>query len=376
MATDPFAMLRTRNYIVLLVFAAVLGVPISAAAFAFLELVDGLQTWVFDDLPDLLGFDGAPTWWPVLPLVVAGLVVGAIIRFLPGRGGHSPADGFKTERAAGPVRAPGHPARRRRVARSRRGGRSRGAADRPGRRARRPRRAVGQRGTPAQALAVVGGAGSFAAIATLLGSPLLGAFLLMEVIGLGGAMATLMLLPGLLAAGVGALVFLGFDAVNGVGTISLAVPNLPPFDHPDGAQFGWALAIGVGAAVVGSAIRVLGLTLRPHLERRLLLLTPVAGLAIAVLAILYAEVSGKGPSDVLFSGQAALPVLVNEHASTRSGRCCCSSPASRSGTASRSPASAADRSSRPCSSAVPAASPWPGCPGWTSCPRSPWGSGR
>ena len=35
MATDPFAMLRTRSYVMLLVFAAVLGVPIAAAAFAY-----------------------------------------------------------------------------------------------------------------------------------------------------------------------------------------------------------------------------------------------------------------------------------------------------------------------------------------------------
>ncbi len=171
-----------------------------------------------------------------------------------------------------------------------------------------------KRDATAEALAVVGGAGSFAAVSALLGSPLLGAFLFMEVIGLGGMMATLMLLPGLLAAGVGALVFIGFDAANGVGTISLSVPNLPPFDHPNGAQFGWALAIGVGAAVLGCAIRVLALALRPHVERRLVLLTPVAGLAIALLAILYGELSDKGPSDVLFSGQSALPGLIDQHA--------------------------------------------------------------
>ena len=315
MATDPFAMLRTRNYVVLLVFAALLGVPISMAAFAFLELVDELQSWVFGDLPDALGFDGAPMWWPVVPLVVAGFLVGAIIRSLPGRGGHSPADGFKTGAPPTTVELPG-------IFLAAVVSLGLGAVIGP----EAPLIALGgglaalivrlvKRGASAQALAVVGGAGSFAAVASLLGSPLLGAFLFMEVIGLGGAMATLMLLPGLLAAGVGALVFLGFDAVNGVGTISLAVPNLPPFDHPDGAQFAWALAIGAGAAVLGSAIRVLGLALRPHLERRLLLLTPVAGLAIAALAILYGEVSDKGPSDVLFSGQAALPVLVDQHAS-------------------------------------------------------------
>jgi chloride channel protein, CIC family len=79
----------------------------------------------------------------------------------------------------------------------------------------------------------------------------------MEAIALGGAAATVMLLPGLLAAGIGALVFIGIGTKTGVGDFSLAVPNLPPFAHPDAAEFGWAIAIGIAAAVVGTAIRLL-----------------------------------------------------------------------------------------------------------------------
>jgi len=89
MPPDPYAMLRSRGYVVLLVFAAILGVPIAAGAYGFLMLVANLQTWIFTDLPDGLGFDGTPTWWPVVPLVVAGFLVGAVIRYLPGRGGPS-----------------------------------------------------------------------------------------------------------------------------------------------------------------------------------------------------------------------------------------------------------------------------------------------
>ena len=47
---------------------------------------------------------------------------------------------------------------------------------------------LARRGAPAQTLAVVAAAGSFAAISALLGSPLAGAFLLMEAAGIGGAM--------------------------------------------------------------------------------------------------------------------------------------------------------------------------------------------
>ena len=168
---------------------------------------------------------------------------------------------------------------------------------------------------PAQTLAVVGSAGSFAAIATLFGSPLPAAFLLMEAAGLGGAMLDVALLPGLLAAGIGALIFVGLDAWTGFGTFSLAIPNLPAYSHPDLAQFGWALVIGPAAAVAGTAIRRLALAVRPHVERRLVLLTPVVGLAVAGLAIAFTAGTGKSSSEVLFSGQSALPPFVSQAAS-------------------------------------------------------------
>ncbi len=47
----------------------------------------------------------------------------------------------------------------------------------------------------------------------------------------------------------------------------------------------------------------------------MLLLTPVVGLAVGGLAVAYAEGSGRSTSEVLFSGQSALPGLV-AHAST------------------------------------------------------------
>jgi hypothetical protein len=159
---------------------------------------------------------------------------------------------------------------------------------------------------------VVAAAGSFASISTVLGSPLPGAFLLMEASGLGGAMMELVLVPGLLAAGVGSLIFIGLDAWTGLGTFSLAVPGLPGAGSPTAGGFLWALAIGVLAVPVGMGIRWLGLFLRPQVERRLLLLTPVAGLAIAGLAIAFAAVTDKSSSEVLFSGQSALgPFIAN-----------------------------------------------------------------
>src|SRR5215467_4712364 len=88
--SDPAAMLRSRAYIVLLVVSAVLGVPISAAAYGFLALVSYLQKELFTHLPHGLGFSTAPVWWPLPILVIGGVLTAAAIRYLPGDGGASP----------------------------------------------------------------------------------------------------------------------------------------------------------------------------------------------------------------------------------------------------------------------------------------------
>ena len=111
------------------------------------------------------------------------------------------------------------------------------------------------------------------------------------------------------------MIFIGLDAWTGLGTFSLSIPGLPHVGSPTGAEFLWALAIGVLAVLLGSAIRWLGLFLRPHVEGRMLLAMPVVGLAIAGLAIAFAEATGKGSSLVLFSGQSALGSLVTHSAS-------------------------------------------------------------
>jgi hypothetical protein len=171
-----------------------------------------------------------------------------------------------------------------------------------------------RRDAPATASAVIGAAGSFAAISTLLGSPIVGAFLLMEAAGIGGEMLGVVLVPGLLAAGVGSLIFVGLDSWTGFGTFSLAVPDIPHVGSPRGAEFLWAIGIGVAAAVLGTAIRRLALILQPIVERRIVPLTPVVGLAIGGLAIAFAEGTGRSSSLVLFSGQDQLGPLIENAA--------------------------------------------------------------
>jgi H+/Cl- antiporter ClcA len=313
--SDPRALLRSRSYLRLLVIAAALGVPVSAAAYGFLALVNYLQPEIFTHLPHGLGFDAEPWWWPLPVLAVGGTLTGLAIRYLPGAGGAHPAEGFKTHRPPTPAQLPS-------VILAALATLIFGAVLGP----EAPLIAIGaglvvlalraaRRDVPDQAAAVLASAGSFAAISTLLGSPIIGAFLLMEASGLGGPTLGLVLVPGLLAAGIGSLIFIGLDAWTGLGTFSLAIPGLPHFGSPTLAEFGWAVVIGLAAALVGSAIRWLGLWLQQFAVRSPPFAALVAGLAIAGLAIAYAEATGKNSSEVLFDGQAALGPLVTNGAS-------------------------------------------------------------
>ncbi|MEV6409000.1 chloride channel protein [Streptomyces bobili] len=313
-ATDPLSLVRSRGYAALLLIAAALGVPISAAAFGFLALVNKLQSLTYTDLPKALGFDGTPNWWPVPLLAVAGVLVGPIVRYLPGNGGHEPAHGFVASGPTPTVNLPG-------VALAALASLGLGAVIGP----EAPLIALGsglavaalrlaRKSFPKQATAVVGASGSFAAISTLLGSPLLGAFLLMEMSGFGGAMLSVVLLPGLLASGVGALIFTGLGSWTGLGTYSLALPDVPHAATPDAAGFGWALLIGAAAALLGVAIRWFSLNLLKVVARRRLTATVLAGVVVGVIALFYAEWTGRTASEVLYSGQSGLGPLLTASA--------------------------------------------------------------
>jgi H+/Cl- antiporter ClcA len=304
MPADPRAALRSPDYTKLLVLAALIGAPIAAAAWGFLWLVGEAQEWLYTDLPSGLGFDEEPTWWPLPLLALAGLLVALTIRYLPGHGGESPAEGFH---AGGP---PPTPIELPSIFIAALTGLALGAVIGP----EAPLIALGaglgvcavrlaRRDAPATTLTVVAAAGSFAA------------FILMEAIGLGGPMLGTVLVPGLVAAGIGTLIFVGLDSLTGLGKFSLAIPDLPAAGTPTVAEFGWAIAIGVVAAPVGLGIRRLARSLQPHVERRILVLTPVAGLAIAGLAIAFGQVSDKRSSLVLFSGQDALGPFLDDTAS-------------------------------------------------------------
>ena len=137
--------------------------------------------------------------------------------------------------------------------------------------------------------------------------------LLIEASGLGGKRLTLVLIPGMLAAGLGTLVSVGLGSWTGVDTsdISLELLKLDEFARPDVVDFLWtvpvAAAIALGTVVIFRlAARTEGLVSpRPFL-------LPLVGVVVAGLAIAFAEITDHGTHQVLFSGQEQLAPLVSE----------------------------------------------------------------
>jgi H+/Cl- antiporter ClcA len=185
-------------------------------------------------------------------LVLSGVLTALTIRYLPGNGGHSPAFGFRTGGAPFTGRElPG-------IALAALTTLGLGAVLGP----EAPLIAIGaglaaltvrlaKKDAPPMAVMIMASAGSFAAISTLLGSPVLAAFLIMEIAGIGGMTLSLVMLPGLLASGIGALVFVGLGQWTGLGTFSLVLHSVPPAKSPTLASLAWALVIGVIGAILG-----------------------------------------------------------------------------------------------------------------------------
>ena len=157
----------------------------SFAAWGFLELLHQIQVGTYQKLPEQLGYDhGAPVWWPLPVLALAGLVTALAIVRLPGVGGHKPSEGLKTGLTQ-PIELPG-------VVLAALATIGLGVVLGP----EAPLIALGsglgilavrllRRDAPDQILAVVAASGSFAAISFIFGSPLVGAVILIEAAALG-----------------------------------------------------------------------------------------------------------------------------------------------------------------------------------------------
>jgi H+/Cl- antiporter ClcA len=314
-AEQAAATMRSKPYVVLLVIVAVIGVIVSLAAWCFLELVYQTTQEVYTHLPHALGYDnGAPVWWPLPVLAITGVIVALAITRLPGNGGHIPAEGLKTGGGpAQPIDLPG-------VLLAGLASISLGAVVGP----EAPLIALGsgvalltiraaRRQMAPQVLLIIAASGSFAAISFIFASPLIAAVLMIEVMGIGGPRLPVVIVPGLLGAGIGSLVSIGMGSFTGLSSSNYALDpvTLPQFGHPTIAQFGWAILLAIAIAVVTRIIMLGGLRTVPVAKRNPLLVLPVIGVIIAGLAMAFHGITDKSINEVLFSGESGLPGLVN-----------------------------------------------------------------
>ena len=297
-----------RTYLRLVLIAAAIGVPAALLAALFLALVHTCEDWLWTDLPRHLGSD-TPPWYLVVGLPVVGaLFVYLARRFLPGDGGHTPLAGIGAHATPWQF-GPG-------IALAALGTLAFGAVLGP----EAPLIALGSVvGMIAVAVfpadeagtQVLSTAGSFSAVSALFGGPLVAGFLLLEGgIGLGPSLLPA-LLPGLVAAAVGYVLFIGFGNWGGLSHQGLAVPGLPPYHGTHLGDLLLALVVGVVTAVLVLATRRVAWRVADVAARRWVLVLFGGGLAVGLVAEA-ARLLGAGSQNVLFSGQSALPAEIAE----------------------------------------------------------------
>ncbi|MEU9099988.1 chloride channel protein [Streptomyces sp. NPDC048361] len=315
--------LLTPGYLKVLVFCAVIGIPVSLAAFWYLVGLHELEHFLWVDLPHEQGRDMPAWWWPLPLLLVSGLVVGLVVSRLPGAGGHIPASGLHTGGTL-PVTLPG-------VLLAATASLPFGAVLGP----EAPLIALGgglallfrdlarAPATP-QSTALLGAAGAAAAIAVIFGSPLVAAVLLIEIAGVGGPRLFAVMLPALLSSGVGALVFTGFGRWTGLQTGSLGLKLSAPPPRLDGPDVLWALLMAVVIAVamrgvlgagqrVAASIETTETTENmENVEKAVIVRTVLYALGAGACAALYALITGRSPAEVASSGRSAISALASD----------------------------------------------------------------
>ncbi|MQS11551.1 chloride channel protein [Streptomyces kaniharaensis] len=317
--------LLRKGYFGLLLIAALVGIPVSLAAFGFVSLEHQLQHWVWESLPDAAGFSRAPWWWPMPALLLAGLLLAPVVTRLPGHGGHIPVVGF----GGGPSLPRDVPG----VVLAALAGLPLGVVLGP----EAPLMAMGsglallavrsaRRTEQPQLVRVLGTAGSAAAISTIFGSPLVAGVMMIEAAGLGGPRLVALILPCLLASGVGALVFTGFGHWTGLSIGALALPSVPKTGIPDPGDFLWGIPLAVTIAVVSVAGQTFGRRVKAYTTgdpdgprprptaRQTAVRTVLCAVAVGACLTAYALLTGRSPEEAALSGQATLSTLAADPA--------------------------------------------------------------
>lgn len=311
-AAELMSVIASRGYRGLLLVSALLGVPVALIAWAFLAAVHGLENVVWDNIPHALGMDEPAGWYGVVVLLLAGLIVGLLVKRLPGTAGHIPVHGLGGGQPQ-PRELPS-------IVLAALASLVLGAVVGP----EAPLVAIGAgvvivalhrtriAGQP-QAITLLAVAGSAAAISTIFGNPVVGAVLMLEVVGFAGSQVLLVMLPAVLASGVGALVFTGLGDWSGLKAPSLTIPGLQA-SSLDAADLLWAIPVAVGIALVAQATRRIGLVVAAAAQKRTVEVTVAAGLVVGLCAAAYTLLTGRPLADVLFSGETDIGPLVSNPA--------------------------------------------------------------
>jgi H+/Cl- antiporter ClcA len=297
----------TLAYLRLVGLGAVVGIPAALVAAVFLAFVHDLEHWLWTDLPTGLGHS-SPPWYLVIGLPVVGACVVVVARaFFPGDGGHPPLEGI----GGGAVPIANGPG----IALAAIGTLAFGAVLGP----EAPLIALGALVGSVVMLfarldekghAVLATAGSFSAISALFGGPIVGGLMLTESgLAMGSALMPI-LLPGFVAAAVGYILFIGFGDWGGLGTQSLAVPNLPAYNGTHIYDLIVAVVVGVVTAVIVAAVRRAAEAFARDAPRRvgMPVLLIAGGLGVGLVAQI-ADWLGADSQDVLFSGQTGVPAI-------------------------------------------------------------------
>ena len=293
--------LRSRQYVVLLFFAAAIGVVAALVTLGFLYAEHGLQELLWHDLPDALGTDSDAWWFTLAVTTIGGFAVGLVIRFVPGHGGPGAAEGHGIGEMAIPMRTvPGLVLA---ALVSLAVGASLGpeapllalaAAIGPWVATRIGRETLGK-------LFTMAGIGSIFSL--LFGSPLAAAFIGLEVTAITGHNLYVFLIPVLVASTAG---FFGFRALTESSLDSLATLDFPSYTNMDPGHLLAALVIGAAGALTGllviATFRLVDRALRP-LDASPVAKAVLGGLGIGLVAVLVSDLT-------LFSGESELEELL------------------------------------------------------------------
>ena len=293
---------RSRHYLVMLAGAGLIAVPVALATAAFVGAFKGLEDVLWEHLPDALGVD-PHDWWPLAVLTLGGLVVGLLIRYVPGHGGPGPADGHGVggDDGAGALKAvPGLLL----VAIVSLGI---GASLGPEMPLMAATVTLGGIATvalklPKEMMPAIAIAGVAALFGGLFGSPLLGVVLLLELPRRDpDASPYELILPALLGSTIGYFVFL---ALFGEPFAAYDLPHLGSLEFADVL---WAAGIGAAGAVAGVVFirffRLIDWALVRAREYPVALAT-AGGVVLGIVAVVVGE-------QTLFSGEHQLQDVID-----------------------------------------------------------------